>query len=504
MVQLNTLESMLAQIGSGLSNKKPNALMYVPEPQQYPFHTSQKNGRQMLGGNRSGKTTTGVVEDVWWLTDTHPYRSTPKPPVKGRLCTVDFKNGVNKIIKPALRQWIPPSYLINGSWEDSWNGQSHTLTFANDSELELMSYEQDLDKFAGVPRHFIHFDEEPPKDIFGECKTRLVDYAGSWWMTMTPVDGMTWTFDEIYEISDKGQNPLVDVIKATIFGNSHLPREAIEELLEGLDSEETIIRGTGSYVAVGGLVFKHYNPESHVVPMKVPPASWTHYLSMDHGYNNPTAWYWHAVEPATGTVVTYDEHYKAEMTVSQHAEVVATKEKYYREQYGIIPYLKIADPAIKQRGAVTGLSVQMEYAQLGQYLALGQVRSVDAGLDKMNNYLRTNKWFITENCPNLQREMRKYKRASYSTSRLKEKNNKREEPQKKDDHGIDSCRYFFSYMPDLNIKDNVKKPSMSKAAVAILMKPGTTFNPMLPRSIDTNLISSPQTYHVHDEYVGEY
>jgi phage terminase large subunit-like protein len=266
-----SLDKMLATVASGLNANviKPNIHGYQPHAKQIKFHSSQKKGRQYVGVNRSGKTTGGIAEDIFWLTGTHPYRSTPQPPVIGRICTVDFKNGVDKIILPNLRQWLPPSALINGSWEDSYNAAKHLLTLDNDSELEIMSYEQDLDKFAGVPRHFIHFDEEPPKNIFGECKARLVDYRGSYWLTMTPVDGMTWTYDEIFEPGMNG-DPLIDVIVVDMTDNPHINQEEIADFLSGLDKEERIIRGKGEYIAIGGLVFKFFNSEVHVIDPVVP------------------------------------------------------------------------------------------------------------------------------------------------------------------------------------------------------------------------------------------
>lgn len=500
-----SLDKMLGEMAAGLSAsaKRPNNLMYKPHRKQLMFHTSEKNGRQYIGGNRSGKTTGGVNEDIWWLTGRHPYFKTPEPPVIGRLTTVDFKNGANKIILPNLKQWLAPSDLINGSWEDSWNGQTHTLTLANDSELEIMSYDQELDKFAGVPRHFIHFDEEPPLDIYKECKARLVDYHGRWWMTMTPVEGMTWTFEDIYDPSVAGNNPLIDIIGVNIRDNPHLSEEAIQELLGGYNEEEQKIRGAGEYISVSGLVFKHYNPEVHVLEGDiVPPASWTHYISLDAGYNNPAAVLWHAVGPDE-RVVTYDEIYIRENTVEQVSALITEKETHYRENYGIIPFLKVADPAIKQRQQTTGLSIQIEYGKYGHNFATPKSRDVNAGLDKMNNYLRINKWMLTEKTPNLQKEMRMYRRAQYATSKLREKNNRKEEPQKKNDHACDSTRYFFSFMPNLDIETEAKKPLMSKADVARLMSPGTTFDPARPYKIDTNAMAVQNT-HTYDENVGEW
>jgi phage terminase large subunit-like protein len=501
-----SLDKMLATVAAGLNqqSRKPNIHGYTPHEKQILFHSSPKKGRQYVGGNRSGKTTGGIAEDIFWLTGSHPYRTTPEPPVIGRICTVDFKNGVDKIILPNLRQWLPPSYLINGSWEDSYHSAKHLLTLENGSELEIMSYEQDLDKFAGVPRHFIHFDEEPPKNIFGECKARLVDYRGSYWLTMTPVDGMTWTYDEIFEPGING-DPLIDVIVVDMTDNPHIDQEEIEDFLSGLDAEERIIRGKGEYIAIGGLVFKFFSSERNVIDPVVPSGpGWTYYESLDHGFNNPTAWLWHAVH-TNGTVVTFDEHYRSEMTVEQHANIVLEKEKLYRESKGIVPFLRIADPAIKQRSAVTGYSIQIEYALNGLDLALGTLRSVDAGLNRMNTYFQNGKWYITSNCTNLLKEMRKYKRKTFMSSKMAERNNKQEEPMKKDDHAIDSARYFFSFMPELAPLAPGESPSMSKEEVAKLMGPGTTFNPQHPIRLDYGLNSVPQDQHfVVDEYVGEW
>jgi len=490
------LETMLGLLATGLKNPRPNNFQYKPHPKQVQFHDSEANGRQYIGGNRSGKTTSGINEDIWWLTGRHPYLKLPEPPLLGRVITVDFKNGMTKIILPQLSQWIPPSDLVDGSWERSWNGSKHNLTLANGSQLEVMSYDQELEKFAGVPRHFMHFDEEPPFDIFKECKARLVDYNGRWWMTMTPVEGMTWTYDEIWE---KRASDLIDVVTVDIRDNPYLDEEAIEALLSGYDEDERLIRGAGNYIAVSGLIFKGFNPETHVIATGIPNAiEWEHYMSLDAGFNNPTAILRHAVHKKTGVVVTYAEHYKSEWTVQQHAEKIKSDEATLRKDYGIIPFLRIADPAIKQRQQTTGLSIQIEYAQHGVNLATGSVRDVDAGLDKMNNYFRLGKWFITEDCPNTIREMRKYKRAQYATSKLREKNNKKEEPVKKDDHTCDSARYFFSFMPELN----PNQPAPAKIERPNLLGAPTVF--VNRDNIDPNFSGAVAVSVIADEFVGEW
>lgn len=500
---------LLGLVSAGLTNKKKNNYQYEPHDKQVIFHRSQTKGRQFLGGNRSGKTVAGINEDIWWLTGRHPFIKVPPPPIHGRIVTVDFKNGFHEIIKPTLRQWLPPSDLVNGSWEDSFDGHHHVLTLANNSQVEFMSYEQELDKFAGVPRHFIHFDEEPPFDIFTECKARLVDYNGRWWMTMTPVEGMTWTYDEIYE---KRHTRLIDVVEVDVHDNPNVDPEGISEFLEEFTDDERMIRGAGRYIAISGLVFKGFEPSVHVRPValaegeevfsEIPNAQeFEHYVSLDHGFNNPTAIMFHAVHKTNGIVITYAEHYRREFTIEQHAEWLHKAERELREKAGVVPFLRIADPAIKQRSPVTGLSIQIEYSNHGINWALGAVKDVDAGLDKMNNYLRLNKWFILDNCTNLIKEMRKYKRGQYATQKLRDKNNPKEEPQKKDDHAIDSCRYFFSFMPTLDLK---MPPAKVEPVASLLGAPTRRVFPGMVTKDPNFQKTDSGIYVVHDEYVGEW
>lgn len=501
-----TLEEMMLELAHGITTgiKRPNFLQYKPNVKQERFHKSRKKGRQYIGGNRSGKTTGGIVEDLWWLTGKHPFIRTPEPPIFGRLVTVDFKQGVNQIILPQLQQWCPKSYLINGSWEDSYNSNESILKLSNGSQLQIMTYEQKLESFAGVPRHFIHFDEEPPQAIFEECKLRLVDTNGRWWITETPVEGMTWTYEEVYQPGVAG-DPLIEVIEAEIWDNYTLSQEAIDDALSGLDEDMRKIRGSGKYVAIGGAIFPHWNKDRVLDCSErrwIPPKDWAVYESFDHGFNNPTAWHWHAVSP-NGTVVTFDEHYKKGMVVEQHCDVVKEKEAELRK-YGVVPYLRIGDPAIKQRNAVTGLSIQIEYAQRDLNIVTGN-NEVKAGLDKMNEYMLQNRWYVTSNCRNLINEIPKYRWKPWMSPKMKDRNNPMEEPLKKDDHGIDGCRYFFSFMPDLEPIRPQDRTPLTREQVASIMGAGTTFDPRKPFRTDPSFEPQPKFNEFPDiTFVDEY
>lgn len=447
-------DDMLAQLAAGIKKQArlPNIYGYTPHAKQEAFHSSYAKKRLYIGGNRSGKTTAAVAESIYYLKGEHPYKRVYEPPVYGRSIGVDFVRGVKSILIPQFTRWLPPSLLKGGSWTRSYDSESRTLTLTNGSTIEFMSYEQDTDKFAGVPRHFTHYDEEPPKHIFNECQARLIDYNGDAWFSMTPVEGMTWVYEELFEKGSQTDpdHPIFIVI-ADMTDNPHINSEGVANFLSGLDDDEKRRRESGEFVSLGGLVFKGFKPETHVIPYEVPPKSWQWYASVDHGINNPTAWLWHAVSPED-EVITFWEEYKSDLIISQWA----AKFHEVNEMLGIDEdkLIVVGDPAGKQRNAVTGTSVHTEYANHGVYVGDGN-NNVEVGVLKMKGYLSVNPatgrpfWQITENCSNLIREMRKLRWATWAGRKAQYENNAQEKIHKKNDHAPDSARYMFSFLPDL-------------------------------------------------------
>ncbi len=452
--KITTIEDALKELTDGLSRVAyaPNVNSYVAHNKQEVFHSSDKKTRLYIGGNRSGKTTAGIVEDIWWLNNKHPYIKTPDRPVAGRIISVDFLNGVTKIIIPQLKQWVPPSELRGGSWYSAYDTQDRVLNFENGSFVELMSYDQDLDKFAGTSRDFIHYDEEPPEDIRIENLARLIDRKGKEWFTLTPVEGMLWIFDQIYEPGSTGLNPKIEVVEADMAENPHLDQDEVEEFLSKLSDEERDIRGHGKFVQRGGLVYKTFQAKIHVIdsidPKKFTGKHYRWYMSLDHGFNNPTAVLWHLVD-ADNKVITFAEHYESERTIDYHSAIIHEWEK----SFGRRPDMRVCDPALAQRQAVTGTSIQTEYAMRGVGMALGN-NDVLTGVAKVNQYLEINannqpSWYITRNCANLIREMQRLRWKTWASKKQQSQNNPYDQIHKKDDHACDSARYLFSFLPEL-------------------------------------------------------
>lgn len=433
---------------------EPNIDGYRPHAKQELFHKSQSRIKLYIGGNRSGKTVGGITEDLFWLRGKHPFRRTPDAPVRGRIVSTDFTNGMEKIIIPNLLRFTPISELRGGSWYSAYDNQTHILNFQNGSFVELMSYEQDLEKFSGTSRHFIHFDEEPPQDIYGECRARLVDTGGSLWITMTPVEGMTWVFDDLYEPGIDNKLGAVEIIEIDMTENPYISPAEIDFLSSGMDEEEVNARVHGRFVEIAGKVYPMFSKDTHVInPVEI-PTHWQIHASMDHGLTNPTAWLWHAVDPDSGRVITFHEHYKDGWTIDKHAKTVLE----YSAAFGRPPITYTGDPSIVGRNPVTGTSVYEEYIKFGIPILLGN-NDIDSGVIRVRRYLNTilpdgkPMWLVTSDCEKLIWELGRLAWDRYTNKKTAHRHNKKEKPQKKNDHACDSLRYFIMSRPELHIPE---------------------------------------------------
>ena len=433
-----------------LQADEPNILGFEPLIKQEIFLRSEKLKKLYAGGNRSGKTTVGIVEDIDWMAGTNRYKRTPDPPVRGRIVGVDVEEGINKILLPTFSRWCPPSYLRGGSFYSAYDLSARTLYFENGSFAEFMSYEQDVQKFVGTSRHFVHFDEEPPQEIYIECLARLIDTDGAWWMTLTPILGMQWMYDEIYLPNFENPDGDVEVQVVEMWENTKLSDRAIQSFIDSIPEEDRDTRVGGNFIRRGGVIYKKFKKSVHVIDeINLDDVKdWDLYASVDHGYNNPTAWHWHVVSP-DGEVITFAEHYEREMTIDQHAAIV----KMMEATFGRTPVMRVCDPALAQKNPVTGTSVQAEYITHGIEVMHG-INDVTTGINKVNSYINYNdetppRWHVTRNCENLIKEMPKYRWKTWANKTMERQNNAYDVPHKKDDHAMDGLRYFFTVMPEL-------------------------------------------------------
>jgi len=438
----------------------PGIDSYVPHPSQEKFHESTAKEKLYIGGNRSGKTVGAVCEAVFRATGKHPYRNDLPVPSRGRVVAVDIEDGIKKIVLPEFMRWVPPSLLKNGSFEDSYDKQARTLTLTNKSFVEFMSYEQEVEKFAGTSRHWVYFDEEPPEEIYNECLMRLVDTDGDYWIAMTPLIEMSWTKDRIYEPWLNGDDSIF-VLTVNTEENPHIKVEALDRITRGLSDSEKAARRSGQFITRTGLIYAGafdrglYQNGGNVIPDIVPNlAAYTkgmgYFTCMDHGWANPTVFLFCAYTDA-GKIIVFDEMYESKKLVKD----LAAQYLAHREQLGIKTVYCVGDPSIQNKNAVTGTSVQSEYQEHGVGIGLGN-NNVGAGIIRVQNLFASKLLFISERCEKTLKELDEYRYDKFASTKMNQRRNPKDTPLKKNDHCMDALRYGVMSRPALETEEEFK------------------------------------------------
>ncbi len=278
--------------------------------QQEKFHRSKKSIRVASGGNRSGKSTAGINEDVAhalgyrpWLKPEDPdYKVDVRVPNKGLICGEAFQEQVKKVIIPKLlgdyESGVPGAIPTEEVAETKKNpqGVETYIRLKNGSEMFMQSYDQKVDLFESADYDWIHFDEPPPRSIWVAAQRGLTDRNAPCWLTMTPLKE-PWLYDDVYNRED------CEVFYFDIEDNLGygLSREGIDKFSLSLTEDEKEARLRGRYFHLTGLVYKVYGPVHKVARHKVFPNGipnhWPVWLHIDCHPKKPHHTVWLTVDP---------------------------------------------------------------------------------------------------------------------------------------------------------------------------------------------------------------
>jgi phage terminase large subunit-like protein len=181
-----------------------------------------------IGGNRTGKTELGAAAVscvatgiVPWCVGGSGFEDTEKNilPQSIWITSLDFSSG-RDIILPKLERYVP-----RGTLGEPFRKADQIFRFQNGSEIGLKSADSGREKFQGVSRNVIWLDEEPPEEIYDECLARTIDCGGKIMCTMTPLNGLSWSHDRIWQMQDEDSD--LFVMHSTMEENPFLPRKEI-------------------------------------------------------------------------------------------------------------------------------------------------------------------------------------------------------------------------------------------------------------------------------------
>jgi len=420
------IEAELAQLAK-VFEQNP-LLNYYPHEKQIAFHSSRRRIKAFFGGNRSGKTTAGIVDDLIQAVDgvaLPPHLRQYKkwePPFRCRIVSPDFTSTMEGVVFEKIREWVPKDQLVGGNWEKAYDKQRRVLRFANGSWFDFLTSEQDIDKFSGAALQRVHFDEEPPgekgRQIYQECRMRLIDHDGDMIFSMTPLFGMSWVYDVVWERRgpevSKGihESELTTVVTVDMDENPHLNQEAKALVLADMTEAERKARKGGNFVHFAGLVYEEFDPDTHVVnPISVEFLRGKDiYIGIDPGLKTTAILF--SCFDADNAMLVFDE-----ITLSgEHAipEAAALSIKEREKKWGRASYY-IIDPAARIGSLINAENLQSAYARAGINTINGQnkvepgIFEVKRRLERATKQNRPEGLHIARNCKNLLWEFTRYR-----------------------------------------------------------------------------------------------
>ena len=408
---------------------------------QLAFHKCDKRERWVFGGNRSGKTECGAVETVWLARGIHPYK--PNKPTEGWVVSLtrEVQRDVaqRKVLSYLKREWIADVVMVSGRSSAPEGGVIDYISvrnvFGGLSRIGFKSCESGREKFQGTSLDYVWFDEEPPEDVYDECRMRVFDRKGELFGTMTPLKGRTFVYDRIYMSDD----PDVWCEFMEWADNPYLDAGEVARLTASLSADVLETRRYGRFATRGGLVYPEFDESVHVVdPFPVPP-EWQDRLSIDPGLHNPLSCHWYAADPE-GRVYVVAEHYAAGKDVDWHAARIREKcEELGWRSDSKGRYEALIYSAADQRTLSGMRSVSELFAERGILADSRVCKDLYSGINTVKSYLKGEegvpKLYVFRSCPNLIREFGGY---SWGDG---------EKPVKRDDHCLDELRYYLMTKP---------------------------------------------------------
>ncbi|MBE7075718.1 MAG: hypothetical protein E7375_01445 [Clostridiales bacterium] len=420
------------------------------------FHKCKKRNRWVFGGNRSGKTECGAVETVYFATGLHPYRKNKV--TEGWVVSLS-RQVQRDVAQKKILHYLPASYIekivmVSGGQDSAENGIIDFILVKSacggTSRIGFKSCDQGREKFQGASLDYVWFDEEPPFDIYLECKMRVLDKCGDIFGTMTPLKGLTWVYNTIY-LNDKQDNQVwYETMEWA--DNPYLSKKEVENMTKTMSAQEIENRRYGKFVQNGGMVYSEFDESVNVVEPFNIPRDWQDNISIDPGLHNPLSAHFYAVD-FDGNVYVVAEHYQAQKTVEYHASKIKEIAKtldWHTDEKGYLTAL--IDSAAKQRTLASEKNVVELFYEQGIKVNANVNKDLFSGISVVKSYLKNaegkSKLFIFKTCTNLIREIKNYWWGDGDV------------PLKKDDHSLDELRYYLMTKP-LN-KERLEKNEIQK------------------------------------------
>lgn len=425
---------------------------YQPNAKQCLFHASPADEVVYGGAKGGGKTCALVMEALAYGLEN-----------AGALIYL-FRETYDDLEANVIREWkekVPREIY-------KYNESKHIATLVNGTQVmfRYIRNESDAEGYQGRSMDFIGVDEltkhtERAIQILLSCLRSPKGFKPKFRGSCNPGGiGHGWVKQRYIESTDYGKHhirdPVTDniiaFIPAQVYDNDVIMQNdpAYVKRLENLPEEEKKAFLYGDWDVFIGQFFREFRRDKHVImPFKL-DKSWKRIRSIDWGYNDPCAVYWHCICPDS-RIITYRELYITQTTASEVARRILDLEQGETIEYGV------GSPDMWQKRGndhVYGESIAETFANHGVHWTKADSDRLN-GWQRMHEYLADAPdglpyWQIFSNCYNL---LRTLPALVHDEKRVEDVSDKVE------DHGPESCRYALMSRPRPKIIKPEKKPA---------------------------------------------
>ena len=361
----------------------------------------------------------------------------------------------------------PPELIKHASY--SFNQTPNKCTLVNNSQILFSGLEHPM-KIGSLQLGWVFYDEVIEADeedwmmLLGRLRHKIIiDDIGvrrllpvrQIFAATNPGNPSHWLYNRAFESFKDDGTPVMEVFQSNSIENIHNPDDFVSEKLashKGIYRDRYVL---GKWVGAEGVVYDCFDPSKHIIEEFEIPGDWSRYRTIDFGYTNPFACLWIAQHPDMDDdpgnqctcplpnhkgFVVYREIYMSGRVVEDHAwdinrltkeYIGATFTDWNAEGRAVLELNGI--PTTQAEKAISS-GIQMLYNLIASdmmFFFKDAVRLVERDETLKDEKSRKRPQSTTE-------EMFSYK---YLAKQNKERND-REEPQDRDNHGLDALRYL--------------------------------------------------------------
>jgi phage terminase large subunit-like protein len=250
---------------------------YAPFTKEHQaFLLSTAHETALFGGNSSAKTWTAAAKFTAVMIGEHPTLKV-RTPCTGWVACEDFSLTKEGPLRALL--------ILGAQHIEGYNAHEKTITYKNGSTAQLKSYESGWRKYQAAAINVVWLDEEPPEEIYKECRLRTMRTSGYIFISMTPLEGLTWVYDEIFEV----ETPTIELHQVSLFDNYTLKEEDIFRTIRGYTEQEREARVYGHPTQMAGLIYPAFKRGIHVIAPFPLGKDYVLFTGIDPHITTPTA-----------------------------------------------------------------------------------------------------------------------------------------------------------------------------------------------------------------------